>query len=650
MWETVSRTAEKKKLMTEAPAPQSEKQTMAPALSYEDVNVCYSPSPAAPAFPGLGVIQRKQTTPLTERLREQGITPESLGDEIAGLLKSYDALDNEASTREPQQEILHTLINALYSKLASETASGTNSSQIRAALQIVQDELSFAAVQRYDTAPVAPDGAWEHMDRSPFLRMIAELAHIQRQTAPDENPMPLNLQNGFSAYELIRTLSQHHMERLLPQGRPPAPPKGIREFFRIYLQIRETLLQNGMLSHYTHNPHLTVLHSTDYLSANNVLTGSRTETASETENVSKSQEVDTDMFRNTGFVFFFLERTMWPHRGGTRFGKYRYTVRLRDNPNILDNAWAILHDMAGQSSPERKITKESPVKRVIESPYDPDDALKWTEFLSERLAENANLFLESDERLMNMLSLFLPTAEQRVFLRDSEGIDHDAEISDHLSGNFLQGQDIIDGIALRIAHELIALRRYAPDEYAGLTENDNALWNYISGVIHDLQIMVPRDVMPTQYDYTEDGAPRTETVLPAGPLRRISGLEEAAGQILVPADTAAVNNCFFEAMFPLIDREALQVENAVALRKLFTRRQQEQHLPGALPEGQPVEYQHVQQFADIFGVTVTVIAMDREQNPVMIDFVPHNGASANHFYIRFLVPSSENGVGHYTGL
>lgn len=108
-----------------------------------------------------------------------------------------------------------------------------------------------------------------------------------------------------------------------------------------------------------------------------------------------------------------------------------------------------------------------------------------------------------------------------------------------------------------------------------------------------------------------------------------------------------MNNCFFDAMFPLIDHESLGVANAVELRRYFTLRRQEQG-GDVLPNGAPVEYQHVQQFADIFGIAITVIAMGRDQNPVMIDFIPRDRPFTNHYYIRFLVPQSENGIGHYT--
>lgn len=699
MWEAADKADVKKKRIKQntsvrfeenVPFPEK-KQADKPKLTYENTKVYYSPSSSASptqelpttilpfsvftsqleVSPNQGVIQRKQTTPLAVRLREHGIEADSFGAEIAELVRLYDALKNESATKSLQKDYLNSLLVSLNLRLVSEIES----SQIRMALRVVQDELDFVNEQTYDTPFKAPSDAWEHMNASPFLKMIAEISSMELQIPPESFTSGLpdtdtSHQHEFSSFNTIRELSLHHIKSLespekIPViaanwrdkirdsfrflARQPVPTNQQRSqeaFISTYNKVKDMVSREGMLSHYSHNPNLSVLHSTNYLKANHILKReklSKSDTVSEGENVSKSQEVDTDMFRNTGFVFFFLERIGSTHRSKTGFGKYRYTVRLADNSNILNNAWAILHDMAGLPSSDREIRRESPVRRIITRPA--NEILNWLDLLSRRQSEGSNLFLTSGENLSGMLSMFLPSANQTFFLQNSTEGPYDTGIEDHLSGNFLQGQDIINGIALRIAHELMALRNCDEEEYEILMSNDNAFWEYVAGVVHDMQIMVPQDVLPEQYDFIEGQTMHVEFIMPAGTLRHILGDTQDAATVLRPG----MNNCFFDAMFPLIDHESLGVANAVALRSSFTLRQKERGWE-VLPNGVPIEYQHVQQFADIFGIAVTVIAMDSEQNPVMIDFIPRDRTFTNHYYIRFLVPPSEGGIGHYTNL
>lgn len=94
-----------------------------------------------------------------------------------------------------------------------------------------------------------------------------------------------------------------------------------------------------------------------------------------------------------------------------------------------------------------------------------------------------------------MLALFLPTSEQRILLQTPDGRKHDTGIRDHLSGNFLQGSDIIEGIALRIVHDLMTLRKCSSREYEAVMNDDTAFWEYVSVIVHDVQVMVPHDVL-----------------------------------------------------------------------------------------------------------------------------------------------------------
>lgn len=654
--------------------------------------------------PAQDVIQRKQTTPLADRLREQGIDPGAFGPDFARLTQEYDALPNTAPQRAAQQRHLRVLLDLL----AERINAGEKNPRLQTALNILQDELNFVGIQKLDAPPVPPAPPWEHMNGSPYLRMIAELALMDAQKPLDalsgdkETAKPaiagpvgkIPSQQNFSALDMIQTLSRHHVEQLIPM---PGSPHLNQDFFALFDHIKTTLLQEACLSHYTHNPGLSVLHSTDYLRANQVLEReklAKSEKVNEGETVSKSQDVDTAVFRNTGFVFFFLERTGSSHRN-TDFGDYRFTVPLNQQPAILNDAWAILHDMAGQPQSGRAIRhaapaeqsksagqgqRESITRRIFSRP----DNISAAPDLSMALQPALAPYLDPAASLFNMLSMFLPTAEQNILLQTPDGNQHDTLIRDHISGNFLRGADIIDGIALRIAHELTTLREYSVEEYHAVMGSGNALWDYISGMVHDVQIMVPHDVLPMQYDFIdrpkpaagggEESAARLIT-RPVGTrtsgMQRVEGLPANAARIL-SFQSKSANNCFFDAMFPLMNISG--IENASALRNRFVELQNDQGLT-PLPSGAPVEYPHIQQFANLFHVTITVMAEVHNQaapatggsgmdatgmdatgmdavraETVLIDFVPQGSGSQNHYYIRFLPPADPQGIGHFTGL
>lgn len=689
--------------------------------SYKDVCIQYY-------MPAQEIIQLKQTTPLKTRLQEQKIDLRRLGVDFMTLVTKYDALPNTDNTRAAQQRYLYALLALLNERIDT----GEETPLLRTALNILQDELSFVCIQDLSIPPVPPASPWEHMDSSPYLRMVAELTHLGTPTQTAAQPGPpkhtnvrphnskapeisaspaFSRQNNFSSLAMIQALNRHHIEQLIPtQG-----PHLNEEYFKIFGEVQGRLLQEGMLSHYTHNPNLTVLHSTNYLDANRVLKKkglSKSEKVEESETVSKSQGVDTSAIRNTGFVFFFLERIGSSHRN-TDFGTYRFTVPLREQPDILNDAWAILHDIPMVPASGRPILHDTPsvpvnsstgpdsapvkqtesadqkkgiTKRIYERTYDAASTPEPPQSLQSALKP----YLSPAAPLFGMLSMFFLTADQSVFLQTPDGKKHDTQIQDHSSGNFLLGTDIINGIALRIAHELLTLKTYNAEEYDAIMGNSNTFWDYVSCAVHDVQIMVPHDVLPTQYDFidrprpaagagaaagsavspeiaetgtssaaaTITGAPETEgasaarmITRPVGAgvprMRRLQGTSADAVQML-RLRSGSANNCFFDAMFPLINIP--EIENADALRDRFAAQQNDQGLT-PLPPNAPVEYQHIQQFADLFHVAVTVMVEIHEPDAetVLIDFIPHGGFQ-NHYYIRFLPPADPQGIGHFTGL
>lgn len=681
MWESVGYAkSEQKKHAKNTASRQAEGNVVRTRYKAEELKSSYENTCIHYNGPTQEVIQQKQTTPLADRFREQRIAPENFGSEFARLAAEYDALPNIADTKTAQQHCLYALFDLLRERLIP----GGENPQIQTALNILQDELTFVGVQNFENPLESPEDPWEHLNDSPFIRMIAELAHQDAQEqedarrnnpgAPERSATVEPIRNvppreNFSAIRLIQALSRHHMEQLSPISGPHLS----QDFFGLYAKVKTRLLQEGMLSHYTHNPNLTVLHSTDYLKANQVLGREKLEKSAkvdERETVSKSQVVDTNVFRNTGFVFFFLERMNSSHRD-TDFGDYRYTVPLAAQPEILDGAWAILHDMAGQPKSGRSLRHmadrdESSTKRIFERSFKDDIAID----LSQKLREPMQPYLDPAASLFSMLIMFLPTAEQRTLLQTPDRKQHETEIRDHLSGNFLLGTDIIDGIALRITHELMTLRTYNEEEFNVIMNDINVFWEYVFGVVHDVQIMVPHDVLATQYDFIGKSAETGMITRPVRAwvpeMRHVVGLSDDAQHIL-NLNTGSANNCFFDVMFPLMNMP--EIEDADALRYYFAERQRAQQQTPLLANA-PVDYQHIQQFADLFHITITVMAeipsrgttdtdaggTDADgtdatgMDTVLIDFIPRNGGSNNHYYIRFLPSSDLNGIGHFTML
>ena len=83
--------------------------------------------------PAQDVIQRKQTAPLADRLREQGIDPRAFGPDFARLTREYDALPNTAPQRAAQQRHLHVLLDLL----AERINAGEKNPRLQTALNLI---------------------------------------------------------------------------------------------------------------------------------------------------------------------------------------------------------------------------------------------------------------------------------------------------------------------------------------------------------------------------------------------------------------------------------------------------------------------------------------------------------------------------------
>lgn len=576
------------------------------------------------------VIQRKQTIQLGRRLRAQGISGNQFGEHIAELITAYDKLDNAAATREEQIQYLQLIMDALILRRGPKRAG-----PIEIALRIMQDELNFVYIQQYKSPFEEVGDPWEHMNASPFLRVVAEIA---RQERIDDIP----LQDRFFAVHLIRALSRHHISRLAP----PHEDGRMKNFSLIYKFVHETIINEGVLSHYSHIPNLQVLHSTDYLKVNQILSReklAKSEKVGESEVVSKSQDVDTDLFRNTGFIFFFLERAGSEHRKGTGFGKYRYTVRLTgDLASLLEGAWAILHDMAGTQKEKREIREGSGIIRNVKSTFDGNRILEAMSSLEEPLRP----YPDVQSRLCSVLSLFLPTADQTVLLQDGKGREQPTGIADHISGNFLHEGQIIDGIVRRVTYELMTLRELSQKEFEIIMKNKNVFWDFVLRIVHDMQIMIPRDVLPEQIDY-KGKIFRTENPVRVGKagMQHISGTSSKGKDLLV----ASANNCFFDTMFPHMPPQTYA--DADRLRTEFVARQERAGMT-PLQRNDPVEYYHVQQFANLFQIDITVVIKTPGGETFLIDFICQTNTATARYYIKYIPPGTNElqseAIGHYT--
>lgn len=403
-------------------------------LEYEADHQIIHPSPMPvdplPKAFNCSVIQKKSGIPLGPRLEKL----KSLTESEKALIAAYDSLADEESTREEQKSLLVDIMKELMSQ----------DSPSEQAMQVVKDEAAICETQDYSLRQKITGDPYSHMDDSPLIRALLTLLPQDLSTASISGTVP-NL-----AKIVLSRFSTRQVNDLY----------GMDENKKLTKEIIDKIKENYVLSHYSHTDQLSVLHSTDSLKSMGMIKdimkeGEQDSLTKDTRFISKSQDVDVDYFKNTGFVFFFLERKGANFRN-TRFGKYRYSVPA--DTSILHNAWAILHDLAGfHSATSRQIktgikagSDEIEIKRSVTMDIDNNKLMD--------IMMNKKL----PQEVRTVCSMITPGSKKTTtFTTDDKREEKFTE--PRLEHGILKGNDIIMGIAHRVSIEIQHIKKLMPD-------------------------------------------------------------------------------------------------------------------------------------------------------------------------------------------
>lgn len=241
-------------------------------------------------------------------------------------------------------------------------------------------------------------------------------------------------------------------------------------------KIETLLLEETQLAHYSFNPQIPMLLSTDYAQAAQIsLTA---------ENSALGKE---RALANTGFVFFFLENKHSPPRSNARFGTARYTISTKHaaTHGILSRSWLMLADFQTAYSNFKK-TYEHPKGREISR----DKQLTMI-FDKENSLEGTMTYLPS-----NITLKFEPFH------------------------NILAGDQMIPNLARFAAQQIYALHNVNRDlnmTFERLLNLDNDEILSMTLKMFQLQIMVPFAVVPLSRDIANPSAPSSQSPQNAPP-------------------------------------------------------------------------------------------------------------------------------------
>lgn len=432
------------------------------------------------------VIQCKQIIPLDQRLLafDADVTEEI--SELKDLVNQYVALDNTEGTRKQQEYLLEQMALLL---------TNNENSKIKRAWNVIQDELFFVQHQNFSLIGSQID-PWEHMAKASYIRKLNEKA-LRQNLLPSSDKI-------MKPEKLISTLSSCHIKHLEDQletwrSSNSDDSRILKNQEDLQKKIVNMLTDQGELVHYSHFSSLKIIHSSDYLLTNGVLSSKKENSdPKEDEITTKNQDVDFNTIGNTGFVFMFLEK-----KGDvrpTRFGKYRTSLPVKSAAatQLLKNSWAIWHDLVNIPSQRRPLNEEEGKKNSIvriTAGYTQSAQSDMSDNIIQSLQQQFTFF-EETQKMVGENSRPLPI---KTLINNAR-----YKIEDNISGHLLFGNQIIPGIALRIVCELFILEKTAPEEAKIIYDSESNLWKYIKDVIFNMQIMIPHSVMPEAIKISED--------------------------------------------------------------------------------------------------------------------------------------------------
>lgn len=475
--------------------------------------VRYGEAAPAPRWSGGAVVQRKGAVPLREMLELNGAFEADLRvcANLLDLLKRYtDAKDLDFAT---QAGLLQDMAGILPS-----SSLPLDAGPLVVVARIVKNELDVVKGQEERFAEHltgANAGRIEEKEKeieelksraeNPFrekklAKAREELAKLttfpppERQTDPYrfmergsewKKPEYQNYYSGPAPRDMIRQLSDVNLKRIQnaalihePPSRPaasggsagsagPVPGGPARVIFFRELpacealcgRIRDVLVSQTLLAHYSEVPDLPVLLSQEYAAASKMNLAAN--------NSDKGKERD---LLNTGFVFFFLEsRNQTPR--GSRFGSYRYEIdtSYAMARGILSRSWAMMVDFhTGYLSfaKDGGVTVYPPRKEQGAAPAD----------------RSVNMKFEPDGSALRGAMTYLPSGVTLKF----EPVH-----------NILKGNDILEGVSRFAAQQLFAAhyngREMGFDQLPEMS--DSELLDTVLRMFR-LQIMAPCAVAP----------------------------------------------------------------------------------------------------------------------------------------------------------
>lgn len=415
---------------------------------------------------------------------------------------------------------------------------------------------------------------------------------------------------GMNVKGKIKALSEKHLhflDDLFGETLMEATDRDylLKTFYAIKEQVKTVIKSEGMLAHYSHATYLTTLESNDQLRESGMLRGTPLNLLninSETFGADKTQEFDKVGIGNTGFVFCFLEKANAPLRN-SRFGKNRYTKALGGSDSILNDAWAIMNDLADttyNSHPYAftKNDKEEIIKRdvITNDPYDDLQPPYTTTEIPDGDEMDFDIMYSSLMNFQNSLKkmTFFNTGDTSVHFKERE-----------LGSNFLYGPHILEGIAARTAAELAFAHVKLGARIDQFKTDSEALWNYIRQVVFKIQIMIPLKVLP---DFVQKESEAEEEIVTVYPSEYETIMEISQrgnmGQKFqmvtanpVLGETVGGNNNFF-ACVRAVAAPGLSPEQ---LREDFRQKDGVD-----LDDTEPVTLDHIRKFAELYGIQIKV--------------------------------------------
>lgn len=443
---------------------------------------------------------------------------------------------------------------------------------------------------------------------------------------------------GMSARGKIKALSEKHLQFLdefCGEIFASAADKAYveRAFYEIKEKVITLIKRDGILAHYSHSSYLTTLESNDHLRESGMLQApldSVQSASGDTFGADKSQNFDKKGIGNTGFVFCFLEEREAALRP-SRFGNNRYTYMFNGDVSILNDAWAIMNDLADTKyNPHPYIFSTDRINRrvsrdvVTENPrwmLEPPFSDMFDPLSEEYDYLILNTSLLNFQNILKRQTVFF-TQDQITSFKDQE-----------IGSNFLYGQQIIEGIAARTAAELIFSHIQLDAVIEQFKTDERALWDYIRQVVFKMQIMVPTQVIP---DFIRNDEEELDEIIKPDPffydavLSVTKGPEAGAGLQITMANpmqyhSVGGNNNFFACVKSIVAPE----QSPEQLREEFQRKEGVE-----LKDGEPVTLDHVKQFAELYGIQIKLIINVQGGNPVHV--VYNEGKSPSCMIALFL--------------